>query len=443
MAGLWTAALSVLLVAGCGPSGQETPPESPTLARVGDRSVRAVDFASALDRLAASSGDEAADIEVWRQRFQLLIDKELLLLEARSLGLEKDNEVRTRVQGWSRAHLTEALVGTLMADRLRWDEEQLRSFFARRGGDRAARLWRLAVTDRQAALDLLTRARKEGLQALGAAEDLGWVSPLSAADGRLAALAVNEAGSVELVEGPEGLSLVEVTEVRSVAFEAARAEAERALGAERRNEANMALVERLTGDYQVRLDTAAVSALAAAGDVQRVNPEMLLVRSSLGDWKVADLATALEDLPAAQRQLPADRTALGFQVTRAYIVSLLLEDAARNNGLSDEYERRRRLVAEEEMVDVLWRREGLSKVSVSQAEMRAYYEARKGRYAGLERAALGRRVERDLREEKAAPYFEEYLERLRQRYADRVEVDEEALRAFIADKRRAEAPVDM
>ena len=63
--------------------------------------------------------------------------------------------------------------------------------------------------------------------------------------------------------------------------------------------------------------------------------------------------------------------------------------------------------------------------------------------ARVEHRHLGRRVERDLREEKAAPYFEEYLERLRQRYADRVEVDEEALRAFIADKRRAEAPVDM
>ena len=440
---LRAAALALLLAGGCAPEGEGAPEASPTLARVGEQSITAADFEAALGKLASSGGDEAADLEAWRKRFQLLVDKELLLLEARSLGLEDDSEVRGRVQGWARAHLTEALAETLMADRLRWDEAQLRSFVARRGGDRAARLWRLAVAERGAALDLLARARKEGLQALGPAEDLGWVSPLDAKDGRLAALAANDAGSVELVEGPEGLSLVEVAQVRAVAFEDARAEAEKALAAERRNEANMALVERLTGDYEVRLDTAAVGALAAAGDVRGVNPGLLLVRSSLGDWKAADLAAALEDLPPAQRKLPGDRVALGFQVTRAYIVSLLLEDAAGNHGLSAEYEKRRRRVVEEEMVDVLWRREGLSRVSVSQAEMRAYYEARKGRYAGVERKALGRRIERDLREEKAAPYFEEYLERLRQRYADRVEIDEEALRALIADKRRAEAPVDM
>jgi hypothetical protein len=431
-----------LLLAACD-GGSDGPQAPAVLAHVEGQPITAADFERALGKLEPTRDGSARDLEAWRRQFQLMIDKELLLAEARALGLEDSDAVRARVRGWERAHLTGALVEVLMADRLVWDEADLAAFFEQRGGGSEARLWRRQVADRGEALALLARARDQGVQALGGAADLGWVNPLDAEEPGLAMLVARQQGAVELVEGQAGLALVEVAQVRQVSLAERRERAERALETERRSAANMALVEKLTAQYEVRLDTAAVNRLAATGSVERANPGLLLVRSSLGDWNVADFTAALAVLPPSQRRLPTLAAALGFQITRAYIISALLETEARSHGLYEVFETKRRHLVEQEMVDALWRREGLSKVKVNQAQARAYYEAHKGRYAGLEGKKLGRQVERDLREEQAAPYFEGYLEQLRQRYADQIKVDEQALSAFIADKRRGEAPVDM
>ena len=75
----------------------DAPPESPSaiLARVGEVEISARDFATALERIPA--GSEAQPLADWRRQLQALIDKELLLLEARAQGL--DEAVASAIDG--------------------------------------------------------------------------------------------------------------------------------------------------------------------------------------------------------------------------------------------------------------------------------------------------------------------------------------------------------
>lgn len=429
--------LGLVVLGGCGGEDLAKAPEATVLARVDGRPITDADFDAALKKL--QGGDEAAaSIEDWRRQFQLLVDRELLLLEARAQGLHEDAEVLRRMRAWERSYLTERLVAARLGEAL--DEAAVAAFFKEQGGAGEIRVRRRRVEDRKEALAVLQAARRGSLSA--EAEDLGWLNPLETRDPRLGVLFGREAGAVELVEAAGAFEVLEVAQTRRVGLDERRQMAREALLDQRRAEANMAFLEELTTRYEVGLDTAGVGRLAKAGDVGTVVAEMRLVHSALGDWTVGDFARALEDLGQGG-QVPRDVAALSFQVTRAYVVSRLLEPEARRQELAADFEARRRQVLQRELVDALFRRHALDKVGANQAEMRAYYEARKGRYEGIEGPQLGARVAHDLRQEKAAPLFEAYLEELRRRHADKVAVDEEAFGAFVAGKRRGQAPVDM
>ena len=416
----------------------DAPPESASavLARVGEAEISERDFAAALEKLPA--GSEAQPLADWRRQFQALIDKELLLLEARAQEL--DEAVAGAVAAWERKELVEQLLVREMSEQLAYAETELAEFFAESGAGREIRLRRLPVRERAAAMEMLKKAQ-DGVELPGEWSESGWLNALDAGDARMAALFLREVGAVELVETNGQYWVIAIAAERGVSLADRRSLAEKTLTQRKKQQANLAYLEQLTNQYAVQLDTAALRQVAA-GTTQ---PEVRLVRSATGDWSTADYQQALVRLGAGTEPLPADVSALGFKVTRAFVADQILPQEARKHGLSAELESRRAKVREQKLIQALWERDIFAHIQIDPAQVRAFYEANAQRYAGS--GASGRelqaQVARDLRDAQAAPLFDRYIEQLREKYAAVVAVEEGQFGEFVSRRRQAANPVEL
>ena len=406
------------------------------LARVGEAEISERDFVAALEKLPA--GSEAQPLADWRRQFQALIDKELLLLEAQAQGL--DEAVAGAVAAWERKELVESLLVREMGDQLAYAETELAEFFAESGAGREIRLRRLPVRDRAAAMKALSKAQ-DRVDLPGEWSESGWLNALNAGDARTAALFLQEVGTVELVETNGQYLVITVAAERQVSLADRRALVEAALTRHKKQQANLAYLEKLTSQYAVQLDTAALRQVAAGA----AQPEMRLVSSAAGDWSVADYQQALVRLGADTGPLPVDVSALGFKVTRAFVADQILPQEARKHNLYAELEPRRAKVREQKLIQALWEREIFAHIQIDPAQVRAFYEANAQRYARS--GALGRelqaQVARDLRDAQAAPLFDRYIEQLREKYAAIVAVEEGRLGEFVSRRRQAANPVEL
>ena len=218
-----------------------------------------------------------------------------------------------------------------------------------------------------------------------------------------------EVGSVELIESEGKFFLMEVTDRREMPFAERRDAAHSVLEGERRARANMEYLEYLLAKYEVRVDTVAVQRLAESQDATALDSRTRLVQSSLGDWSLGEYLHVVDLLENEVTEGAGEGArALGFRLTRAFVVAQLLPREASEEGLADSLAVLRDAVVERGTIEALWATNGF----------------------GPESAA--REPER----------FDEYLEQLRQRFAERVHLDEDAYVAYVARKRRSDAPVE-
>ncbi|HJP31222.1 MAG: hypothetical protein QF689_07875 [Candidatus Latescibacteria bacterium] len=414
---LWAfSGLCCLLLVGCA-DGKEDAKIVPALATVGDVAITGDD----LDRVSQRFGtDGTSGTDAWRHSLQLLIDKQLLLLEGYRLGLHESATVRAAAAASHRRNLTEALLEERYHERLTPSDGQVQAWFDSTKAGREIRVSRVVIGHRATALKALRQAnadpgRLEDLEipaeAVISRGDLGWLSSLATRDPRMGLLFEREIGSVELIESKDHFFLMEVTDRREFPF-AERSEAARAvLEGQRRAQVNMEFLESLLEKYQVRVDTASMQKLAGRAETGRLDSRMRLVQSSLGDWSLGEYQRAadlLNEDVTEGANVSASTGALGFRVTRAFVVAQLLPLEATEAGLDDSLAALRDAVVKRGTIEALWAMSGFGPESASREPER----------------------------------FDEYLERLRQRFADRVHLDEDAYVAYIAEKRRGDAPVE-
>ena len=394
-------------------------------------------------------------LQKWRARFQLLVDRQLLLLEARRRNLYDDPEVVREVEAWETSRLTDLLIELEMGASLQWGEEELGEFFSQSGAGRELRIGRLIFTDRTEAALALDRARNgmsyaqlHGLHSTPSGHpgpgggDLRWLNPLTVREPRLLSLFQHEVGAAELIEIEGRYHLVVALEERTVPLQERRGLAELAIERQRLFEANLAYLESLMRKYEVVLDSSTFDLLLAAGAPSDVDPGLPLVRSTLSEWTVGDYLRH----PAEELGVSDAATTLDLRIRRTYFLDRLLDREAREKGLHTLLAEQRRAVRETEAIDAMWTRDGLSRVPVTRAEIQDHFERNRDRYAGelfdpRGPARVRSRVIRDLKEQRAAPLFETYLEDLRARHEQLVTVDEDRFHAFVARKRRESDPV--
>lgn len=438
------ALLCGLLLCACAQEEAPSTPADPVLARVGEREITERDFSEVLQRLGSDA--QALTLEQWRQQFQLVIDRELMMREARRRNLHEEASVQNAVRAWERNRLVSKLIELEMGDGLSWTEEELRSFYEETGAGSEIRLQRVDVEERQKALELLEKLR--GGMDFGQLSSTysmrpmatDWLNPLMV-DARYAPLFLLDKGTVELIEAEGRYLLVQVADKRQVSLEQRRDLVERTLRRQRQQDANINFLARLAERHAVQIDTAALAQVLSGG----ASPGLRLLKSDAGEWTLAEYQQTIERLQQADSTPATTTTELGFRVTRAYVAENILAEEARGKGLYEELMEDREKVLQQKILESMWESDIYSQVRIEENELRAFYEQNRERYAPIANNAqtLSIQVGRDLREAKAAPIFEVFIENLRQQSADQVQMEEDNFREFVARQRQSTSPIDM
>ena len=134
----------LLICTGCGPQD-----ENPTVAEVGDQTITVQDVRDFLARLPEYAKGEEAGKEPLRVHLQAMIDTELLLMEARSQGIEKSSSYLTRMIRIRKAKLVSEYerrtIDATVAD------GEVEEYIDREGLARAVRLGEIVVADLETA----------------------------------------------------------------------------------------------------------------------------------------------------------------------------------------------------------------------------------------------------------------------------------------------------
>ncbi|MFT5087508.1 MAG: hypothetical protein ACI906_004705 [Candidatus Latescibacterota bacterium] len=414
------------------------------LARVGEKAITEQNFKEALQRLVGDT--QTLTLEEWRQRFQILIDTNLLLATARERGLNEQPSVRQAIANWERNWLVGQLLQREMAEELSWSEEELNAFYTETGSSSEIRLQRVDIQKRDQALALLEKlnagdsfievAKANGIHP----RSTDWLNLLMV-DARYAPLFLLDEGAVELIEAEGRYLLVQIASKREVALEERRGLVEHNLKRRKEQAANIAYLARIAERYAVQLDTAALAQVIAGKGTSKLR----LLKSSLGEWTQSEYLQTMSHLQQGDAAQAASTAELGFRVTRAYVADLLLSEEARRQGLHEEMAAAKEKVLQQKTLEALWESDIYSQVSVDENELRAFYEQNKEHYAALANDAqkLNIQVGRDLREAKAAPIFDQYIDNLRQQSAAQVQIEEDNFREFVARQRQNATPVDL
>ena len=419
-------------------------PHDPVLARVGERTITERDFNEVLQRL--GNDHQALTLEQWRQQFQLLVDRELMMSEARRRNLHEDEAVLNAVQAWERNRLVSTLIELEMGDDMSWTEQELSTFYEEMGAGSEIRLQRIDVSDRQKALKFLEQIRDgTDFTQLAAANSMrpmatDWLNPLMV-DARYAPLFLLNKGTVELIEAENRYLLVKVADKRQVSLDERRALVKRTLRRQRQQEANIKFLALIAERHAVQIDTAALTQVIGGGGAL----ELRLLKSNLGEWTLGQYQQSIKRLQQADSAPATTANELGFRITRAYVADQLLVEEARSRNLYEEMEEDRKKVLQQKILESMWESDIYSQVETNESDLRAFYEQNKARYASVAGNAqtLSVQVGRDLREAKAAPIFDEFIANLRQQSAAQIQIDENNFREFVARQRQSASPIDM
>ena len=442
---------AAMLAAGCGQAGPPDPPPPVVLARVDTVAITAADFEQAVARIDVSGDDNT--LEQWRLRLQLLIDRQLLVMEARGRGFHDDPRLLGELAQWRRSRLLKGLIDREAGTRLA-DEEEVREFFLLSGAGREVQVGRLSISGRVRAEEAFDLARRGGisfqdLQArygIAGPEDGGnlrWLSALSVSEPLLQSLLVSGPGSAELIAGEKEFTLFVAVAERTATFEERREQTERALARRRRAEACRRLVGRLAEKYGAAINRPVAAALPR---VSKTGPEEVLVRSSLPDWTVGEFVEVSASLAPRDRGLPGRDSSMEDRILFAFAIDRLVEREAAEAGLEQVSAAEERMERDRRAIEALWAEEALDRIAVTDAEIRGYFARHRDRYPPDLAASGGARavwdqVARELREERAQPLFSAYVAGLRGRYESLVKVYEEPFLSLVSSLRRERAPV--
>ncbi len=438
-----------LCCGGCGGNVDVERQAPVVLVRVDTSVITEVDFDEALSQWEDDGASDTTPAK-WRQRLQLLIDRQLLVLEARKLGFYDDPSVRREVELWERSRVLPELLQTEAGDADRFTEDELHEFYYGTGANRELLVGRLVLEDSARAAAALSEVRGQRpfsrvMDVYASAErptfaDSVWLNRLAVADNQLGSLLSRWVGDAEIFSRDGRYLMAVVLDERSVALEERRPLAERALRREQQKEANLAYLASLMKKYDVYVDSLALNRLSAAA----APPNLRLVSSSLGDWTIGQYRDAIAQLPSARGSASSNLRDLKLHVLRTYAVDQLLAREVEAKGLAPGFARRRQFMREQKAIEALWAAKGLAQITVTEMELRRYFEANRNRYArhftGPTAAASVRaKVLQNLKEERATPLFDEYVADLRGSYRQRVSVDGSMFRAYVARKTGAAA----
>ena len=133
--------------------------ENPVVARVGDNQITAAELLAYEARLPEALRLETQGVEAHRAYLQDIIDKELLLLEARERGVYERPDVRSRLARTRRERVLAEYTRREVYDRITVTDEELREHQVATGRDRAVKVRRVVVATAEEAAQIIDALR--------------------------------------------------------------------------------------------------------------------------------------------------------------------------------------------------------------------------------------------------------------------------------------------
>ena len=199
-----------------------------------------------------------------QELLQALVDRKLLVLEARARGLDRNRAFTGRLAWEVREKAINSFQSDKVNARIAVTEEELRQLFDRGGYGHEKLLRRARAETLEAAGELRRRLLEEG--AVAADEDLGYLNRVGAARAGIPpqVFAGLKPGTVsEPLPGEEGFTLIHCPAEREAGFEAYRDELRETVRRERFVDEHLALIKELAGEFRLRPAPAGFAILAA------------------------------------------------------------------------------------------------------------------------------------------------------------------------------------
>ena len=152
--------IALVLLGGCGGNG-----EDPVLAKVGDTEITAVQLRHFEERLAKKLKSKKTGVEKYQGYLQDIIDKELLIREARQRRLHEDKALRQKLAREKREHMLNVYLKREVYDKVTITDEELKDHQLATERDRAVKVRRVVVASQSEAAEII--------QALRAGADFG------------------------------------------------------------------------------------------------------------------------------------------------------------------------------------------------------------------------------------------------------------------------------
>ena len=384
----------LLICTGCGPQD-----ENPTVAEVGDQTITVQDVRDFLARLPEYAKGEEAGKEPLRVHLQAMIDTELLLMEARSQGIEKSSSYLTRMIRIRKAKLVSEYerrtIDATVAD------GEVEEYIDREGLARAIRLGEIVVADLETAEEA-ARQIEAGVSFAAVASKLSMNEETAARGGDTGRFATKDAIIPVIAEKLFGLAVGSMSDPirigdRYVVFKILdemtaqlhprqRMKIAEEFKRKKHGIAKAELVAELRDKYHlepVRDGIAAVvEALRTGADVGPDPSAIALYQYDGGEITAADLIGAAKGRKGNVLETFRDAEQV-ISFAEQYIVpDVMIQEAAVRQGIDREKEVARWLEEQGKqlLVRVLRSKMLKERVTITDDDLRQYYEANAERF---------------------------------------------------------------
>ena len=385
----------LLICTGCGPQD-----ENPTVAAVGDQTITVQDVRDFLAKLPEHAKGEEAGKEQLRDHLQTMIDIELLLMEARSQGLERSSAYLTKMIRIRKAKLVSEYERRTIDATV--EDGEVEEYIDREGLARAVRLGDILVADLETA-EKAAREIEGGASFADVARKLSMNEETAARGGDIGRFITRDEMIPGLAEKLFGLAVGSVSDPVQIGDRYAvfkildettvqfnprqRIKIAEELQRKKRGIAKAELVAELRDKYRLEPVrdgiAAAVEALRpGAADVGHDPSAIVLYQYDGGEITAADLISAAKSRKGNVLETLRDAEQVVSFAEQYIVPDMMIQEAAVRQGIDREEEVAQWL--EEQGKQMLAR--GLrayvlnERVTITEDDLRQYYEANAERF---------------------------------------------------------------
>ncbi|MBI2504102.1 MAG: peptidyl-prolyl cis-trans isomerase [Candidatus Latescibacteria bacterium] len=387
---LWPVCLGLgSLVAGCGS------PQDAVVAQVGQHQITAASLRAFVEQLPVGLRSQQTGEAARQHYLQALIDRRLLLMEARGRGLDTTAAVREAVREAVDARARTLYRAREILPKAKVPEEEVRRYFSAEGFDRERRLNAILVKTREeidavlkelrAGRSFAEVARAHSLDERSAKQggELGFIGrdmalrlyiPLEV----FASLPTGQVS--QPLQASKSWHVVRFTEDRTASYEKNRSYLEARLSEERARQVEEEHCELLGESFQARLDPAGLREIAGA--YRQEDPTPLAASSTplyRYDQGTLEIAEAQETLRRLRIFLGLADSAQAVSILKRFVLNpFLLKEAARRAGLYEAPEilQLEKRAQENVLLEAVRKTAITQHLSTSEEEVRHYYDNR-------------------------------------------------------------------